>query len=167
MRYNFQRLPMKNSLRFLQVFTLGAWVGSILYFTAITPGLFRLIPNEDQTGLIVEFAITRLHTLGMAAGLLFMLAATILATISQATAKRLAWPAAGVTLMILLTMISQHFVVRRMMNLRQQMISVAATPSTNPLRAEFDRLHGASVDLEGAVLLIGFASLFLTVRAQE
>jgi uncharacterized membrane protein len=158
---------MKNILRFLQVFTLGAWVGSIFYFTAITPGLFRLIPNEDQTGLIVEFAITRLHTLGVAAGLIFMLAATILATISQATAKRLAWPAAGVTLMILLTMISQHFVVRRMMNLRQQMVSVAATPSTNPLRAEFDRLHGASVDLEGAVLLIGFASLFLTVRAQE
>ena len=30
----------------------------------------------------------------------------------------------------------------------------------NPSRVEFDRLHGVSVDLEGAVLLIGFASLF-------
>jgi len=35
----------------------------------------------------------------------------------------------------------------------------------SPLRAEFDRLHGVSVKLEGATLLIGFASLFLTVRS--
>jgi hypothetical protein len=42
--------------------------------------------------------------------------------------------------------------------------SVVATPASNPLRAEFDRLHGISVKLEGAVLLIGFAALFLTVR---
>lgn len=155
---------MKYTLRFIQFFTLGAWLGSIFYFTAITPGLFRIIPNQDQTGLVVEFAITRLHTLGVAAGLLFMLASAVLATTSQSIAKRLMLPAAGVTLMIVLTMISQHFVIRPMAGLRREMISVAATPSTNPLRAQFDRLHSASVDLEGAVLLIGFASLFLSVR---
>jgi hypothetical protein len=43
--------------------------------------------------------------------------------------------------------------------------SVAATPKDSPLRVEFDRLHGVSVKLEGATLLIGFASLFLTVRS--
>ncbi|MGH9573998.1 MAG: hypothetical protein ACRD40_10775, partial [Candidatus Acidiferrales bacterium] len=117
-------------------------------------------------GLVVEFAISRLHTLGVAAGLLFMLAAAVLAATSQAIAKRLMLPAAGVTLMIVLTMISQHFVIRPMAELRREMISVAATPSTNPLRIRFDRLHSASVDLEGAVLLIGFASLFLTVRGE-
>ncbi|HKQ87904.1 MAG TPA: DUF4149 domain-containing protein [Candidatus Acidoferrales bacterium] len=157
---------MNYTLRFIQFFTLGAWVGSIFYFTAITPGLFRVIPNQDQTGLVVEFAITRLHTLGVAAGLLFMLASAVLATTSQATAKRLMLPAAGVTLMVVLTMVSQHFVIRPMAGLRREMGSVAATPSADPLRAQFDRLHGASVDLEGAVLLIGFASLFLTVRSE-
>lgn len=157
---------MKYTIRFIQLFTLGAWLGSILYFIAITPGLFRVIPNQDQTGLVVEFAITRLHTLGVAAGLLFMLASAVLAATSKATAKRLMLPAAGVTLMIVLTMISQHFVIQPMAGLRREMISVAATPSTNPLRIQFDRLHGASVDLEGAVLLIGFASLFVTVRGE-
>jgi hypothetical protein len=44
------------------------------------------------------------------------------------------------------------------------MVSVAATPASDPRHAEFDRLHGISVDLEGAVLLIGFVALFLTVR---
>jgi hypothetical protein len=51
-----------------------------------------------------------------------------------------------------------------MLALRTEMGSVVATPASNPLRAEFDRLHGISVKLEGSVLLIGFAALFLTVR---
>ena len=149
------------------MFALGAWVGSIFYFTAITPGLFRVIPSQDQTGLVVEFAITRLHTMGIVAGLLFIFASAILATVSPAAAKRLMLPAAGVTLMVLLTIVSQRVVIGRMIDLRREMVSVAATPASNPERAEFDRLHGISVDLEGAVLLIGFASLFLTVRASE
>jgi len=66
--------------------------------------------------------------------------------------------------MLIVTVISQHVVIRRMTNLRRQMVSVAATPPDNPLRVEFDRLHRVSVQLEGATLLIGFASLFLTVR---
>ena len=44
------------------------------------------------------------------------------------------------------------------------MVSVDATPKDNPLRVEFDRLHDWSVRLEVAVLLIGIASLFFTVR---
>ena len=52
-----------------------------------------------------------------------------------------------------------------MMELRREMGSVAATAKDSPLLVEFDRLHGVSVKLEGATLLIGFASLFLTVRS--
>jgi len=48
--------------------------------------------------------------------------------------------------------------------LRTQMVSVDTTPASDPRRAEFDRLHGISVDLEGAVLLIGLVALFLTIR---
>jgi hypothetical protein len=74
-------------------------------------------------------------------------------------------PTIGVAIMVVLTVISQHVVIRRMMELRREMGSVAATPVDSPLRVEFDRLHGVSVKLEGATLLIGFASLFLTVRS--
>lgn len=166
LRYNLRRLTMRYTLRFIQLFTLGAWVGSIFYFTAITPGLFRVIPNQDQTGVVVEFALTRLHTLGVVGGLLFMLATALLATTSSGTAMRLFWPAFGVTLMIVLTIVSQHFVIGRLAELRKDMGSVVATTATSPLREEFDRLHGVSVDLEGAVLLIGFASLFASVALE-
>jgi Domain of unknown function (DUF4149) len=152
---------MTNILRFVQVFALGTWVGSIFYFSAaVAPGAFRVLSNQDQAGALVQFTLGRLHTLGVVAALLYLFASVGLAQ----TFKGLVRPAAiGVVLMLLLTVASQNFVMPRMRELRAEG-SVVATPASNPLREEFDRLHGISVKLEGAVLLIGFAALFLTVR---
>jgi uncharacterized membrane protein len=156
---------MTNILRFVQVFALGTWVGSIFYFSAaVAPAAFRVLQSQDQAGLLVEFTLRRLHTLGVAAGVIFLLASAALAMSSKDSGKSLLLPVAGVVLMLILTIISQHVVIRRMTYLRKEMVSVAATPSDNPLRLEFNRLHQWSVRLEGSVLLIGFASLFLTVR---
>ena len=70
--------------------------------------------------------------------------------------------------MLLLTLVSQRIVIARMDVLRAPGIpgSVAATAAANPLQVEFDRLHGISVNLEGAVLLIGIAALYFTVRSK-
>jgi uncharacterized membrane protein len=158
---------MTNILRFLQIFALGAWVGSIFYFSAaVAPAAFRVLANQDQAGVLIEFTLRRLHTLGVVAGLVFLFASAILAVSTKGAGKSLLLPVAGVVLMLILTIISQHVVIRRMMHLRREMVSVAATPPDNPLRVEFDRLHTVSVRLEGSVLLLGFASLFLTVRAK-
>src|ERR1700683_3005 len=153
---------MTNILRFVQVFALGAWVGSIFYFSAaVAPGAFRVLSNPDQAGALVQFTLGRLHTLGVVAAVLYLFASGGLAQSFRGVVR----PAAiGVVLMLLLTVASQNFVTPRMRALRTEMGSVAATPSSDPLRQEFDRLHGISVKLEGAVLLIGFAALFLTVR---
>jgi uncharacterized membrane protein len=156
---------MRQVLRFVQVFALGTWVGSIFYFSAaVAPGAFRVLSSQDQAGALVEFTLGRLHLLGVVAAVLFLLASLILGMSSEGTAKNLIVPSIGVVVMLVLTLISQDVVIRRMMDLRREMVSVVATPPDNPARVEFDRLHGVSVDFEGAVLLIGFASLFLTVR---
>lgn len=156
---------MTDTLRFLQIFALGTWVGSIFYFSAaVAPAAFRVLQNPDQAGLVVEFALRRLHTLGVIAALVFLLASAVLAASARPATKSLIVPAIGVSVMLVLTVISQHLVTRRMQELRREMVSVAAMPPDNPLRLEFNRLHRVSVQLEGATLLIGFASLFLTVR---
>jgi len=163
---------MKVILRFVQVFALGTWVGSIFYFSAaVAPGAFRVLSSQDEAGALVEFTLGRLHLLGVVAGALFLLASLILAMSSNAagnqSSRSLILPTLGVVVMLALTLISQDVVIRRMMDLQREMVSVVATPVDNPSRVEFDRLHGVSVDLEGAVLLIGFASLFLTVRKSD
>ena len=153
---------MTTILRFIQIFALGTWVGSIFYFSAaVAPGAFRVLSNPDQAGAVVQFTLGRLHMLGVVAAVLYLFASIALAQ----SLKGIVRPAAiGVMLMLLLTLTSQRLVTPKLAALRAQMGSVAATPKTDPLRVEFDRLHGISVKIEGTALLIGFAALFLTVR---
>jgi len=151
---------MSHILRFLRVFALGTWVGSIIYFSAVvTQGAFATL-RRDDAGALVGYTLGGLHYLGVIAAVIYLVASVALARSFRAIIK----PAAlGVILMLLLTLTSQRIVIPKIDALRAQMGSVDATPPNNPLRAEFDRLHGVSVDLEVGVLLIGMVALFLTV----
>ncbi len=153
---------MKSFLRFLQMLALGGWIGAIVYFAAVvTVGAFATLPNQDLAGAIVGYTIGGLHDFGIAAAVVYLVAAIVLRRSLAAFAR----PAAiGVVLMLGLTLASQRIVIPRMDLLRARMGSVQATAATNPLRVQFDRLHGISVDLEVAILLIGLAALFLSVR---
>jgi|SRR5277367_2529171 len=153
---------MSHILRFLRVFALGTWVGSIIYFVAVvTRGAFAVL-TRDQAGLLVGFTLVGLHQLGVIAAAVYLIAALGAAKSLRALVR----PAAlGVILMLVLTLASQRIVIPRMDVLRVEMVSVDTTPASDPRRAEFDRLHGISVDLEGGVLVIGLAALFLTVRS--
>ncbi len=153
---------MTTILRYLEILSLGTWVGGIIYLSFIVaPGVFATLPARDQAGAVVGLVLGRLHVLGYVAGAIFLLAWLIQAHSLAGLAK----PAAlVVVLMLLLTIVSQRAVSPRMARLRAKMVSVDRTPLDNPLRVEFDRLHRISVRLEGAVLLLGLGALFLTVR---
>ena len=152
---------MSTVLRFLQFFALGTWVGSILYFGAIVaPAAFTVL-TADQAGALVGVTLGRLHLIGMVAGVIYLIAAAVDAKSVSALAR----PAPLlVLLMIVLTFLSQFWVMGTMDALRAQMGSVSATPATNSLRASFDRLHTISVRLEMGVLLSGLIALLLTSR---
>src|SRR5271170_1623802 len=128
---------MSHILRFLQVFALGTWVGSIVYFVAVvTRGAFAVL-TRDQAGLLVGFTLAGLHELGVIAAVVYLLAALALGKSLRALVR----PAAvGVILMLLLTLASQRIVIPRMDVLRTQLASVDTTPTSDPRRAEFDRL---------------------------
>jgi uncharacterized membrane protein YciS (DUF1049 family) len=153
---------MNHFLRFLQVFALGTWVGSIIYFSAVVAqGAFRVLATVDDAGRLVGFTLGGLHWLGVIAAVVYLAASVLL----ERSIKPLAKPAAaGVIAMLMLTLVSQRIVIPRMDVLRAEM---GSTSATNPLRVEFDRLHGISVNLEGTVLLIGIASLLFTVRTDR
>jgi hypothetical protein len=153
-----------SALKFVKVFALGTWVGSIIYFVAIvTRGAFAVL-TRDQAGSLVGFTLAGLHEIGIIAAVVYLIAAAGLARSVKAVVK----PAAlGVVLMLLLTLESQRMVIPRMETLRRDMGSVDSTPPSDFRRAEFDRLHGVSVDLEAGVLLIGLVALFLSVREHQ
>jgi hypothetical protein len=153
-----------STLRFLQFFSLGAWIGSIVYFIVFTQGIFPVVNNNDLTGALVGYALGRLHIMGIVAGVVYLLSTAA----AEKSVGSLVQPAALlVFLMLVCTMISQYGVIARMDMLKLQMGSVSATPTDNPLRVAFDRLHVYSVRLESAVLLSGLVALFLTARQRS
>ena len=153
---------MTDFLRFTRVLALGSWFGAIIYFVAVvTRGAFAVLSSRDEAGLLVGFTLSGLHVIGLIAAAIFVLASLAL----RKSVRAFIEPAVlGVTLMAGFTATLQYRVIPRMDALRRQMGSVEATPSTDPRRAEFDRLHSVSVDLEGAVLVIGLVSFFLATR---
>ena len=153
---------MNQILRFLRVFALGAWLGALIYFVAVvTQGAFEVLPSQDLVGQLVGFTLSGLHLMGLIAAIAFILASIGMRRSLRAFIE----PAViGVILMAILTIASQDYVIPRMNVLREQMGSVQSTPASDPRRASFDKLHSASVDLKGGVLLLGLISLFLTTR---
>jgi len=152
-------------LRFVRVLALGAWLGAMIYFAAVvTQGAFAVLPTQDMAGQLIGFTLSGLHLMGLIAAIVFILASIGMRRSLQAFIE----PAViGVILMAILTIASQDYVIPRMNVLRDQMGSVQSTPANDPRRAAFDKLHSASVDLEGGVLLLGLVSLFLATKERK
>ena len=150
-------------LRTVEFLALSLWLGSDVFLSfVVAPGAFRVLaPNRDQAGAIVGFSLTRMHLGGIVLGLAFLL---VRLARTRSFGSLVSPAALCVLLMVVLTAISQYTVSARMAVLRVQMGSIQATSGDSPLLAEFSRLHRISVSLESAVLLAGFAAMYLMVR---
>jgi hypothetical protein len=162
---------MTSILRFLQFLALGIWLGGIVFLSFVeAPGVFSILASREQAGSIVGYSLTRLHYIGIAAAIIYVCAALAL----ERSSKVLVQPATLlVVLMLVLTLVSEFGVRPRMAVLRAQMDSadtavaagsVPASTTPDSARGKFDRLHRASVQLEGATLLVGLVALFLSSR---
>jgi hypothetical protein len=149
-------------LRTLEFLSLGLWLGSDMFLSfVVAPGAFHVLATRDQAGVMVGFALTRMHIGGIICGVIFLVARLA----RTRSISNLAAPAAWcVVIMIAATLVSQFTVSAKMAVLRGQMGSIQGTAADSPLLAEFTRLHSISVSLESVVLLAGIAAMFLLVR---
>jgi hypothetical protein len=67
-----------------------------------------------------------------------------------------------ICLMLGLTLLSQFWIIPRMDALRASVGDFATVPLDNPARVQFDALHVWSTRVEGAVLLLGLLTIYLT-----
>ena len=156
---------MSSMFRFLEVLSLGVWVGAAFFVgVLLAPGAFALMPTRELAGNLVGMALTRLHFLVYACSAIFF--ATSFALSSERTPQRLALILVAVA--FLLTIVSQHVLTPKLADLRAQMSaqngSIDATPKESPLRQQFGKLHGVSSALELVTLLAVTAALYMTVR---
>ncbi|HEV2386170.1 MAG TPA: DUF4149 domain-containing protein [Candidatus Acidoferrales bacterium] len=153
---------MTTFFRYLQFLALALWVGAIVYLSfVVAPALFATVTSADQAGAVIGIVLGRLHWMGVWAGVVYLAAALA----RWRSVAALARPGAlAVLLMVMLTLISQRGVFPRIAALGAQMGSIERTPASSPLRRQFNHLHQVSVEIETAVLLLGLAALFFTVR---
>jgi len=135
----------------------------MLFFAiAVAPSVFSVLTPVEGGGLLAGNIVNRslgiLHWMGITCGLAFLLC-------SSALAKRFAKPENFLALaMIFLTAISQFAVSARMAAIRAEVGSFDRLPLTDPLHAQFIRLHQISVSLEGVIFLLGLVIIVLVSR---
>jgi uncharacterized membrane protein len=153
---------MQTALRAIEFLSLSLWLGGDVFLSfVVAPGAFTILGNRDAAGMMVGYALGRLHYAGIILGLVFLVA-RLLRTWDFGSFTNSA--ALCVVLMVVLTAASQFTVSNRMERLKREMVSVQSTPENDPRRVEFNRLHRASVGYETGVLLAGFVGMILLVK---
>ena len=148
-------------LRFLMLLALIVWIGGIIFFAfVLAPTLFTVLPSPQMAGSVVSPTLSKLHNIGLIAGLVFLICSVVYNWRRYAQLRLLRATHIAIVLMLALTAMSQFVVTPRMQQLR-------TSPSgleTSSARQEFDSLHIWSTRLEGGVLFLGLGVVALTAR---
>ena len=149
-------------LRFLMLLSLVCWIGGLIFFAfVLAPTAFSVLPTTHLAGNVVGRALGKLHWIGMISGLVFLGSSLLYSRMVDGTPHVFAARHVLLCLMLVLTLISQFGIIPRMDVLRASLGEVSAAPIDNPARLQFDALHVWSTRVEGAVLLLGLAVVYL------
>jgi hypothetical protein len=151
---------MTTLFRVVRLIALASWVGALVFFGFVAQVAFSRLPDAHQAGLVVRGSLIALHHLGMGAGVVYLVCTLALLGTQSDTHPLRAAELALVIAMLGLTLYSQFSVLPRMERDRLALGGDVATgPPNAPAHQDFDRLHGLSVKLEGAVLVEGLLLL--------
>ncbi|HEV2991512.1 MAG TPA: DUF4149 domain-containing protein [Candidatus Angelobacter sp.] len=154
------------ALRTLMLLALIVWIGGIIFFVAVlAPVVFSgVLPTRELAGNVVNPSLTRLHWMGLVSGLIFLNCSIFYNLSKYARAKIFSPAHVLVSLMLLLTAISQFGIGPKMQALRTEMGVIDSVSQNDARRVEFNRLHQRSTQAEGGVLLLGLLVVALTAR---
>jgi uncharacterized membrane protein len=152
-------------IRFLMLLFLTVWVGGIVLFSVLAPTSFSVLPTRQLAGDIVGSMLSKLHWIGLGAGLVFLFASGTHFYLQTGTAHAFATRHLLVCVMLVLTLVSQFAVSPKMAALRSSMGDIDLVSLENPARVQFNALHTCSTRLELGVLLLGL--MVLHVIAQQ
>jgi len=151
-------------LAFVEVLLLGVWLGAMGFFSfAVPQSGFAVLPSRELVGLLVTSTITKVELLGMViGGLLIILQLASWRSRSGAKSARLIL----IGIMVAAAALSHFWITPEMVTLRNAMGPALETvPPADPLRMQFNHLHGYSVGSLMVAMLGGLACLFLIVRS--
>jgi hypothetical protein len=148
--------------------SLVIWIGGIIFLAFVlapTAFLSGILPTRHMAGSIVGRSLDLLHYMAIVSGIVFLIASMLYSRMTKGDARPLAARHLLILLMLLLTAISQFAISPKMYAIRAEVGVMDNVPPDNPLRRQFDRLHGWSEKFEEAVLLLGLVVIYRTAQA--
>ena len=151
-------------LAFVEVLLLGLWLGAMGFFSfAVPQSGFAVLPSRELVGLLVTSTITKVEVLGMIVGPL-LIVLQLVKWRARGGAKSVRVILIG--LMVAAAALSHFWITPEMVTLRNAMgPALENGPVTDPLRIQFNQMHGYSVGSLMAGMIAGLITLFLTVRS--
>lgn len=144
---------------------LIVWIGGIVFFVfVLAPTVFSVLPTTRLAGDVVNATLTKLHSMGLIAGVVFLICSLLYNWKKHAQLRPFVASHVFVVLMLALTMALQFGIMPRMQGLRAEMQTIDNLSLTDARRVAFDSLHEWSTRLEGGVLLLGLGLVVLTAR---
>jgi len=160
---------MKILLRALLSLSLIVWLGAEIFFPIVAAVTFRTLrPDRHAAGTIVGQLLRILHGMGLVSGIV------ILAVLALAPAWGVVKPRAAlaamilVVLMIACTVYSQFGIIPAMERDRFAAGgAIDTSDAANPVTQHFNKLHNRSERVEGAILVLGLATVVLVAWGES
>jgi hypothetical protein len=155
---------MPITLRAIRLLTIVIWVGGLSFFAFVEAQVaFRIMGTAPPFGALIAGSIGALNQMGQICGLLFALSTLVLCSRAGTGGRKfLLAQALLVFLMMAATAVVQLRIIPAMERDRIDAGGeINSAQPGNPARTDFNRLHTFSEEVEGAVLLLGVATLFL------
>ena len=154
------------ALRFLMLLSLVVWIGAIIFFAAVlAPTVFAVLPTRQLAGQVVSRSLGIMHWMGIASGVVFLICSIGYSCLNVGTAQIFNARNGLVMIMLVLTLISIFVVSNKMLSIRNDIGVIDDVPQNDARRVHFNELHRWSTRLEGGVLAMGLAVLYLTTKA--
>jgi|SRR5437868_5034237 len=108
-------------LRFLMLLSLVIWLGGIIFFAILAPTTFSILPTRHLAGSVVGAMLSKLHWMGIVAGIVFLASSLIYSRLSTGEARLFGARHILLYAMLVLTLVSQFGISPRMAALRSSM----------------------------------------------
>ena len=160
---------MKTLLRTLLYLALVVWVGAELFFPVVAAVTFTVLQSATHVaGTIVGDLLRILHGMGLIAGLIALALLALAPAWNIYKSKSVMVPMVLLVLMLACTAYSQYIVMPQMERDRIAAGGAIDTrDATSPYTLDFNKLHRRSTTVEGAVLLLGLATVVFVAYAES
>jgi hypothetical protein len=159
---------MKTLLRALLYLALIVWLGAEIFFPVVAAITFQTLqPDTHTAGRIVGQLLRILHGMGLVSGMAALAVLALAPVWGIYKPRAVLAPMGLLVLMIGLTAYSQFGIIPAM---ERDRIAAGGAINTadaaNPLTVDFQMLHRRSENVEGAIVLLGLATVVCVAWAE-